>query len=103
MGAIGNGLGDAATEVAKMQNLPVMNFADQLNRMEQTQLRILCELGDIRNELHQNVDGLRQNVGDLRQDFNRAYVNTITSTLLELITDSENRDGNNFVGPSLHL
>lgn len=96
MGAIGNGLGDAATEVAKIQNLPVMNSSDQLNRMEQTQLRILCELSGIRNELHQNV-------GDLRQDFNRAYVNTITSTLLELITDSENRDGNSFVGPSLHL
>jgi hypothetical protein len=36
MTAAANGLGNAATEMSKMQNLPVVNVAVQLNRMEQT-------------------------------------------------------------------
>ena len=75
----------ASTEVAKMPNLSVVNFANQLNRMEQI-------LGDVCRD----VGELRQNVGELRQDMNRAHVNAVTSTLLELITDSKNRGVNNF-------
>ena len=63
----------ASTEVAKMRNLSVVNFANQLNRMGQI-------LGDVRRD----VGELRQNVGELRQDMNRAYVNAVTSTLLEM-------------------
>ena len=82
----------ASTEVANVRNLSVVNFAKQLNRMEKI-------LGDVRRdvgELRQNVGELRPNVGELRQDMNRAYVNAVTSTLLELITDSKNREVNNF-------
>lgn len=66
-------LANVATEVAKMQNLLAVNFADHLNRAEQTQLRMLRKFGD------------RRYVGELRQDVNRAYVNAMTSTLLESI------------------
>jgi hypothetical protein len=46
-----NGLSNAAAELRKMQNLPVVNVAEQLNRIEQTQLGLLRELRDLRRDL----------------------------------------------------
>lgn len=48
MRASANGLTTAATEMQKMSNIPIVDVAAQLNRMEE---RILRELRDLRAEL----------------------------------------------------
>ncbi|KAI5843313.1 hypothetical protein DFP73DRAFT_551512 [Morchella snyderi] len=91
MRATGNGFENAATEVAKMQNIPVINFADQLSRVEQTLLRILRDLG-------QNVAELRQNVAELRQDFIRADGNNFARLMNAKVT-SDNTALMHLLGP----
>jgi hypothetical protein len=73
--AAANGLAIAATQIQKMQNLPVINVAAQLNRMEERMLRMEERMLRMEERILREFRGLRA-------DFTRAYANITSSVYL---------------------
>ena len=82
------GLANAATEMERMRNIPVVDIAAQMNQ-------ILVELRDIRTE----VGGIRTEVRTLRGDFNREYDNIIRSVHLSKDVYTDTRTGVETISP----
>ncbi|KAF8456088.1 hypothetical protein BDZ91DRAFT_745662 [Kalaharituber pfeilii] len=91
MRASANGLSNAATEMEKMPNIPVVDMAAQLNQILLELRDLRTGLGEVRTELREvrtELRDVRTDLRDLRRDFTRENRNNFARLLNSKVTNN---------------